>query len=75
MPNSPTAEAVANNVRAEMARARRTQVEACGVLGISQPSLSRRLAGEVAFSVDELIDLAGWLGVDFSSLIQQGSAA
>jgi len=68
-PANPTADAV----RAELARARKTQTAAAEVLGMVQASLSRRLTGEVEFTVAEVRALAEWLGVPLTTLL--GEAA
>ena len=54
---------VADEVRANMARARMTQTDLAGVLGLTQSAVSKRLRGKIAFSVDELEMVAGALGV------------
>lgn len=54
---------VADEVRANMARARMTQTDLAGVLGLTQSAVSKRLRGKIAFSVDELEMVADALGV------------
>lgn len=49
---------VAAEVRAEMARQRASQRKVAGILGISQPQVSARLRGEIAFNTTELEKLA-----------------
>lgn len=66
---------VAANVRGELARQRRTQTDLSQALGRSQPYVSRRLSGRVAFGVDEVESIAGWLGVPVSTLIGADVAA
>lgn len=61
-------DSVAAEVRAEMARQRRGQVEVATELGWSQAFLSRRLTGGVAFSTDEIEHVARVLGVPLSQL-------
>ena len=39
------------------------------VLGLSQPSVSSRLKGDVAWDVDELAKVASWLDVPLAELI------
>lgn len=63
-----------DNIRAEMARRRLSQTELAGVLGISQTAVSRRLSGDTRFSVDELLKVAGWLGVPAASLLPEVAA-
>lgn len=68
-------ERVAANVRAELARRRVTQTQLASVLGIPQPAVSRRLGGKVPFSIDELADLAAYLGMPVASLITADAGA
>lgn len=49
---------VAAEVRAEMARQRFSQRKVAEILGISQPQVSQRLRGEIAFNTRELEMLA-----------------
>ncbi len=60
MTYAPTAQrkAVADEVRACMARRRFTQADVATALERSQPYVSRRLSGEVAFDTDDLYRLA-----------------
>lgn len=62
---------VGKNVRAELARAGKTQTWLAGVLAITQQSVSARLRGDVAFDVDELHRAAAALGVPVASLLEQ----
>lgn len=64
----------AANVRAEMARLGRTQRELAVVLGVSQPTVSARLAGRRDFTVAELRTVAKWLGVPLRALIAEEAA-
>lgn len=71
---------VAANVRAELARHSRSQADLGQALGRSQPYVSRRLNGKVAFGVDEVERIAVWLAVPVAALMVQqpapaGSAA
>lgn len=54
---------VATEVRAEVARQNVTQYDLADVLGMAQPSVSRRLAGKHPFDTDELDKLAAFFGV------------
>lgn len=54
---------VAAEVRAEMARQRKTQADLAGPLGISTAQVGKRLAGKIAFNVVELAIVARVLGV------------
>jgi transcriptional regulator with XRE-family HTH domain len=66
---SSIAERVAAEVRAEMARQRRTQAELAAAVGLSPQSIGRRLSGEHPFDVEELERAAAWLDVSVSSLL------
>lgn len=54
---------VAANVRAELGRVNSSQSKAAAAIGMSQAALSKRLAGRLPFTVDELGDIADYLGV------------
>ena len=67
-------ETVAGSVRAEMARARCTQKKLARKLGYkTQQSISRRLCGDVPFTVDELAAIAAELGCDITLFFTAGS--
>ncbi|MDN4174694.1 helix-turn-helix transcriptional regulator [Nocardioides sp. SOB77] len=66
---------VAANVRAEAARRNQRQVDLAAVLGVTQPAISRRLAGEIEFSVAELQAIATHLGVSTALLLGEESVA
>jgi transcriptional regulator with XRE-family HTH domain len=68
-------ETVAAEVRAEMARQRRSQADIAAGLGWTQAFLSRRLNDDVAFSTDEIERLAGALGIPLSQLVTPAQAA
>jgi transcriptional regulator with XRE-family HTH domain len=69
-----TDEAVAANVRAEMGRTRRTQAALAEDVGMTQQALSRRLAAQTPFTVEELGRVAVALGVPLNSLIVEAVA-
>jgi transcriptional regulator with XRE-family HTH domain len=60
---------VAENVRAELARAGRTATQAAKVLGKSKQAMSPRLAGVRAFRAEEIPALAEWLGIPVATLL------
>jgi transcriptional regulator with XRE-family HTH domain len=66
---------VAGNVRAELARQRRSQRELQQHLGISRVTLYRRLSGESPFDVDELRKIAELLHVSVSDLLGEERAS
>lgn len=57
------AEAIASEVRAEMARQRKTQGDLADALGISRPTAAKRLNAVQPFDASELYVVATWLGV------------
>ena len=70
MDKIPTAgQRVAGEIRAELARQRRTQTDLAAELGLSQPSVSQRLSGQVPMTVDEVARIADWRGVPVSVLV------
>lgn len=60
---------VGATVRAELARRGLLQRQLAEHLGISQPQISRRLEGVIAFNVDELASVAEFLGVPVTLLL------
>lgn len=60
---------VAGEIRAELARQRRSQAELATQLGVSRPWLSRRLSGETPLSVGDIANIADALGVALSDLM------
>jgi transcriptional regulator with XRE-family HTH domain len=69
MPPTVESERVAASVRAEMARRRVSQQALADVLGHSQAWISRRVSGEVEFTVDELRRVAAALVVPLAQLL------
>lgn len=63
MTPAQTADYVAAEVRAEMARQNKLQLELANVLGITEKTAGVRLRGTVPFNVIELAQVAAWLGV------------
>lgn len=64
-----TAEVVGATVRAELARAGKSQTDLAAVLGVTQTAISKRLRGVTPFDVNELAKVAVALGIDMSVLI------
>lgn len=64
---------MSTEVRAHLARNRKTQRDLSEVLGISQPQISARMNGDIAWDVNELAAIADWFGVPVTALI--GEAA
>lgn len=71
MKTHPTADRVASEVRAEMARRRKTATELAAVLGTTAHTAGRRLNGEVPFDVVELVAIGLWLDVDPGRFLPQ----
>lgn len=72
--SSTLSQIVAGEIRAEMARQKRTGVELAAVLHCSQQSASRRVAGAQTIDLDELPLIAEWLGVSVMDLLVPGRA-
>lgn len=67
--------AVAANVRAELGRVNCSQSKAAAAIGMSQAALSKRLAGRLPFTVDEVGDLADYLGINVAAFLVTTPAA
>lgn len=61
--------AVAAEILALMGRTRTSQKALAAVLGLSQPSLSKRLSGKQAFDLDELLKIAAHFDVVVTDLL------
>lgn len=61
---------VGSRVRGLMAEKQVTQAEVARELGLTQPAVARRLAGSIAFDVNELTKVAALLGVATQSLME-----
>ena len=76
MSSTPTLRtAVAGELRAEMARQRKTGVDLAHVLNCSQQSASRRMTGATPLTLDDIAAISDWLGIPPSSLISPVKAA
>lgn len=60
---------VAEVIRAELARRKSSQGDLAEVLSLSQPAIHRRMAGKVAWRVDELNKVAEYLGVPVAEIM------
>ena len=67
-------EQVGANIRAELARQRKTQAQLADVWGLNQASVSKRMAGTVPVDVNEVAKVADWLGVPMSRLMGETAA-
>lgn len=68
-PLSGTREAVARAVREAMATRKISGRALADLLGMPQSVFSRRMTGEVAFTIDELAAIAGELGEPVTGLL------
>ncbi len=68
MPNTPTTERVAGEIRAEMARQRKRMTDLADELGISYATLNRRL-NRPSLRLDELETIAAYLGTTVTDLL------
>lgn len=57
------------NVKAEMARLGVSQMVLADALGMGQSGLSKRLRGRIAFDINELTQIALFLGVSIDALV------
>lgn len=62
---------IAGEVRAELARQKRTGGEAAAVLGVTAGTMGRRLSGDTPFNVVEFSALCRWLGVEPAVLMKR----
>lgn len=69
MPIESTAQRIAANVRAELARQQRSGADLAKSLSWSQAAMQRRLSGRVAFDVTELDAVATQLEIPLGALI------
>lgn len=75
MPTSPLNDAVAAEVRAEVARQALTQQQVADRLGEKQWWVSRRLTGDVAWDVADLVRVADALGVPVAKFLPTEAVA
>lgn len=66
---------VSDVILVELARIRSNQGDLAPVLGLSQPAIHRRMAGKVAWRIDELTKVAGYLGIAVSALLPEQVSA
>lgn len=68
-------EAVAAEIRAEMARRQRRHSDLVDILGVSQSGVSARLNGHQEMTVNEVVAIAGYLGCDPASWLVSATQA
>ncbi|MFI2568886.1 helix-turn-helix domain-containing protein [Cellulosimicrobium funkei] len=61
-------ESIAAEVRAEVARQRKTVQGLAQVLNVTQSTASRRFTGDVPFDMREIFEVAAWLGLSVTEL-------
>lgn len=69
-----TAHRFADEVRAELARQRRTAAELALAIGTTQQTIGRRLNGSTSFNAVEMVLAARFLGVALSVLWERATA-
>jgi transcriptional regulator with XRE-family HTH domain len=74
-PDDLAASRVADEVRAELARQRRTASELAESLGVGAHTIGRRLSGETPFNVIELARVARFLGTTATDLVTRAERA
>lgn len=67
--------AIAGEVRAEMARQRKSLRDIAAVLGISHEAVRQRTTGEVPFRADELVLLGEHLGIPAEQFLTAATPA
>lgn len=65
---------IAGEVRAELARQKRSARELAAVLGISEHTAGRRLNGETPFNMVELVTACTWLRMGLADLVRRAEA-
>lgn len=63
-------QAVAAEIRAEMARQQRRQADLADLLGLSGSSVSLRLNGHQELTISEMLRIAAWLDCDPAAWIR-----
>ena len=66
---------VGSEVRAELARQGKAQRDLAAHLGLSQTQVSHRLTGKVGFRVQELMQVAAYLGVPVTQFLPRTEPA
>jgi len=64
-----TKEIIAREIRARMARAELTQQDLAQIIASSQSAVSERLRGKKEFTLDELLAIAGAMGISLRELL------
>ncbi|NKG22247.1 hypothetical protein [Paeniglutamicibacter terrestris] len=75
MPTKNIADQIISEIRAEMARQKKSGTELGQVLGMSQRAASYRLNGQRAMGWDETFTTANWLGLTLAELVKRAEIA
>lgn len=67
--NQLASQRLAGEMRAELARQKRTASDLAAALGITPHTVGRRLNGDVPFNMIELATACRWLGIDLSEFV------
>lgn len=71
----PVRRQIGQNVKAELIRLGVGQEKLAEVLGVTQPQISRRLAGSIGFEAAELVRIAAELGIPAARLVDVATPA
>lgn len=71
----PVRRQIGQNVKAELIRLGFAQDRLAEILGVTQPQISRRLAGTIGFEAAELVRIAAELGIPVARLVETPTAA
>jgi len=71
----PVRKQIGDNVRAELARLGLRHDDLAKILGISQPQVTKRLAGTIGFEAAELVRIAAELNVPVARLVEAPTPA
>lgn len=63
--------AVADEIRAELARRRKSQADLADALHMTQAAISRRLSGTTPITIDEFFQICHWLGIEPGQMLDQ----
>ena len=64
-------EAIAANVRVELARAKVSGTQMAAQIGLASSTFSRRMAGDVCFGADEIAAIAAVLNIPAETLLDR----
>lgn len=62
-------ERLATEIRVALARQRLSQSDLARALGVSAPYVTRRMRGDLSWTVSELDRIAAWLGLSVADLL------